>query len=195
VENFLQGFVRTQSDIAPGNFIRPLKTRQSGKDARAQGVGHTGGGLDRPDFEFPRDVQRMFHFRPDGEGAGRHDDSSKAAPDSIGKRFAFAATTKRLISPRRTPMKTITITEAKKHLRALLKDALDGQNIGIICGNRVVALRPVEVTSLDFEKVGDPEVVGKLTVEQREQLYERLKKERKEAKRRRKELLAAVPQT
>ena len=76
-----------------------------------------------------------------------------------------------------------------------MKDAVDGQNIGIICGNRVVALRPVEVTSLDFEKVGDPEVVGRLTVEQREQLYEQLKKERKEAKRRRKEILAAAPQT
>lgn len=92
-------------------------------------------------------------------------------------------------------MKTVTITEAKKHLGAYLKGAVDGQNIGIICGNRVVALRPVEVTSLDFEKVGDPEVVAKLTVEQREQLYERLKKERKETKRRRKELLAAAPKT
>lgn len=92
-------------------------------------------------------------------------------------------------------MKIVTITEAKKHLGAYLKDAVGGQNIGIVCGNRVVALRPVGVTSLDFEKVGDPDAVAKLTVEQREQLYGRLKKERKEAKRRRKELLAAVPRT
>lgn len=92
-------------------------------------------------------------------------------------------------------MKTVTITEAKKHLGSYLKGAVDGQNIGIICGNRVVALRPVEVTSLDFEKFGDQEAIAGLTVEQREQLYERLKRERKEAKRRRKELLASVPQT
>lgn len=92
-------------------------------------------------------------------------------------------------------MKTVSITEAKKHLGAHLKDAVAGQNIGIICGNRIVALRPVEVTSLDFEKAGDPDIAAKLTVEQREQLYARLKKERKEAKRRRKELLAPKAQT
>ncbi len=86
-------------------------------------------------------------------------------------------------------MKTVTITEAKKHLGSHLKEAVAGQNIGIICGNRVVALRPVEVTSLDLEEAGDPGVLAKLTVEQKEALYARLKKERKEAKRRRKELL------
>jgi hypothetical protein len=87
-------------------------------------------------------------------------------------------------------VKTVTITEAKKHLGAHLKDAVAGQNIGIICGNRIVALRPVEVTSLDLEEAGDPEVMSKLTAEQKDRLYAQLKKERKEAKRRRKELLS-----
>lgn len=87
-------------------------------------------------------------------------------------------------------VKTVTITEAKKHLGAYLKDAAAGQNIGIICGNRIVALRPVEVTSLDLEEAGDPEVAGKLTAEQKDRLFAQLKKERKEAKRRRKELLS-----
>lgn len=87
-------------------------------------------------------------------------------------------------------VKTVTITEAKKHLGAYLKDAVAGQNIGIICGHRIVALRTVEVTSLDLEEVGDPEVTGKLTAEQKDLLYAQLKKERKEAKRRRKELLS-----
>ena len=168
----------------------------SGEDARAQGIRHAGTGLDRPDLELPRDMKRVLLLGAEGESAGRHDGKQSKTPrDAVRKRFAFAAAVKRLLSPRQTPMKTVTITEAKKHLGAYLKDAVDGQNIGIICGNRVVALRPVEVTSLDFEKVGDPEVVGKLTVEQREQLYEQLKKERKEAKRRRKELLATIPQT
>jgi antitoxin (DNA-binding transcriptional repressor) of toxin-antitoxin stability system len=90
----------------------------------------------------------------------------------------------------RSAVKTVTITEAKKHLGAYLKDATAGQNIGIICGNRIVALRPVEVTSLDLEEAGDPEVTTKLTAEQRDRLYAQLKKERKEAKRRRKALLA-----
>jgi hypothetical protein len=85
-------------------------------------------------------------------------------------------------------VRTFTITEAKKHLGAFLKDAVAGQNIGIICGSRIVALRPVEVTSLDIDEAGDPEV-SQLTAEQRDRLYAQLKKERKEAKRRRRELL------
>lgn len=87
-------------------------------------------------------------------------------------------------------MKTVTITEAKKHLGAYLKEAAAGQNIGIICGNRVVALRPVEVTSADFEEFGDPALIPRLTPEQKDRLYAQLKKERKAAKRQRKELLA-----
>ncbi len=89
-------------------------------------------------------------------------------------------------------MKTVTITEAKKHLGAYLKEAVEGGNVGIICGHHIVALRPVAVTSIDFEQTGDPDV-AKLTAEQRDVLYARLKQERKEAKRRRKELLAGAP--
>lgn len=91
-----------------------------------------------------------------------------------------------------TAMKTVTITEAKKHLGAYLKEAVDGQNIGIICGSRIVALRPVAVTSVDFDQAGDPEVVANLTAEQRDHLYAQLKKERKEAKRERKKLLSGT---
>ncbi len=89
-------------------------------------------------------------------------------------------------------MKTVTITEAKRHLGAYLKESAEGGNVGIICGNRIVALRPVEVTSLDFDEAGDPDV-ARLTPEQRDLLYARLKRERKEAKRQRKELLAGRP--
>ncbi len=89
-------------------------------------------------------------------------------------------------------MKTVTITEAKRHLGAYLKESVEGQNVGIICGNRIVALRPVEITSLDFDEAGDPDV-AQLTHEQRDRLYARLKRERKEAKRVRKEMLAGRP--
>ncbi len=88
-------------------------------------------------------------------------------------------------------MKTVTITEAKKHLGAFLKEAVAGHNLGIICGNRIVALRPVAVTSLDVDETGDPDL-AKLTPEQRDRLHAQLKKERKEAKRRRKELLSGA---
>lgn len=89
-------------------------------------------------------------------------------------------------------MKTVTITEAKKHLGAYLKEAVAGDNIGIICGSCIVALRPVAVTSVDFDQAGDPEVLANLTAEQRDYLYTQLKKERKEAKRRRKQLLSGT---
>jgi|TARA_B110000285_G_C14927343_1_gene515664 antitoxin (DNA-binding transcriptional repressor) of toxin-antitoxin stability system len=92
-------------------------------------------------------------------------------------------------------MKTVTVTEAKKHLGAYLKEAVSGHNIGIICGNRVVALRLVEITSVDFDEVGDPDISGKLTSEQRDRLHAQLKKERKEDKRRRKKLLASQTET
>ena len=100
-------------------------------------------------------------------------------------RFAFAI---RQRARTITGMKTVTITEAKKHLGTYLKEAADGANIGIVCGARVVALRPVEVTSLDFGEVGDADT-AQLTAGQKDRLYVQLKKERKEAKRRRKELL------
>jgi antitoxin (DNA-binding transcriptional repressor) of toxin-antitoxin stability system len=88
-------------------------------------------------------------------------------------------------------MKTVTVTEAKKHLGAYLKEAIEGANVGIVCGAQIVALRPVEITSIDVEEVGDPDLT-QLTAEQRDRVYAQLKKERKVAKRRRKELLAGA---
>lgn len=87
-------------------------------------------------------------------------------------------------------MKTVTITEAKKHLGAYLKDAIAGTDTGIVCGNRIVALRPVEVVPVETRDA--PGLAAGLTPEQRDLLYAQLKKERKEAKRRRKELLGGA---
>ena len=47
-------------------------------------------------------------------------------------------------------MQTLTPTKARANLPALLQQALDGQEIGIVCNGRIVALRPVEVTATDF---------------------------------------------
>jgi hypothetical protein len=51
-------------------------------------------------------------------------------------------------------MKTFTITEAKKVLGALLKRAGAGEEIGIVCGAEIIALRKVEVTARDFHQTG-----------------------------------------
>lgn len=50
-------------------------------------------------------------------------------------------------------MKTLTVTEARKNLSGWLRRAKAGEDIGIIEGNRIIALRPVEVTSLDSVQV------------------------------------------
>ena len=47
-------------------------------------------------------------------------------------------------------MKTLTITDAKKNLSQWLAAAARGQDIGIICGADIIALRKVEVESTDY---------------------------------------------
>ena len=47
-------------------------------------------------------------------------------------------------------MKTLTITDAKKNLGRWLTAAVRGEDIGIICGADIVALRKVSVESTDY---------------------------------------------
>jgi antitoxin (DNA-binding transcriptional repressor) of toxin-antitoxin stability system len=47
-------------------------------------------------------------------------------------------------------MKTLTITDAKKNLGKWLTAAVKGEDIGILAGATVVALRPVEVEATDY---------------------------------------------
>jgi hypothetical protein len=47
-------------------------------------------------------------------------------------------------------MKTLTITEARKNLSHWLAIAAGGDDIGIILGADIIALRKVEVESTDF---------------------------------------------
>jgi antitoxin (DNA-binding transcriptional repressor) of toxin-antitoxin stability system len=42
-------------------------------------------------------------------------------------------------------MKTLSITEARANLSAVLERAKKGEEIGIISGNRIVQLKPIEV--------------------------------------------------
>ncbi|MBI2924508.1 MAG: hypothetical protein HYY24_02255 [Verrucomicrobia bacterium] len=47
-------------------------------------------------------------------------------------------------------MKTLTITDAKKNLTKWLQAAARGEDIGIVSGADVIALRKVEVESADY---------------------------------------------
>jgi antitoxin (DNA-binding transcriptional repressor) of toxin-antitoxin stability system len=75
-------------------------------------------------------------------------------------------------------MKTLTITEAKKNLGHWLSAAATGEDIGIISGADIIALRKVQVESTDYaqrEYGVTPEQVAALqeTVDKR---YRRLKR-------------------
>src|SRR5205823_10146029 len=45
---------------------------------------------------------------------------------------------------------TLTITDAKKNLGKWLSAAVDGQEVGIVSGATVVALRPVQIEAADY---------------------------------------------
>ena len=47
-------------------------------------------------------------------------------------------------------MKTLTITKARANLSEWLEKAKQGEDIGIVCGDQIVALRPVTVSSDDY---------------------------------------------
>ena len=47
-------------------------------------------------------------------------------------------------------MKTLTITSARQNLGAWLARAAEGEEIGIVCGAQVIALRPVAIHAADY---------------------------------------------
>ena len=47
-------------------------------------------------------------------------------------------------------MTTLSPTQARSNLTAWLKKAAQGEDVGILFGDRVIALRPVEVASVDY---------------------------------------------
>jgi len=47
-------------------------------------------------------------------------------------------------------MKTLTITRARQNLGAWLARAAEGEEIGIVCGAQVIALRPVPIHASDY---------------------------------------------
>lgn len=75
-------------------------------------------------------------------------------------------------------MKTLTITEARKNLSRWLDAAARGQDIGIILGAEIIALRRVEVESTDYaqrEYAAAPEQVAAFA-DSTEKRYRRLKR-------------------
>jgi len=50
-------------------------------------------------------------------------------------------------------VKTLTATKARQNLSHWLSRAIQGEDIGIVCGSNIVALRPVEVYAEDYALV------------------------------------------
>jgi antitoxin (DNA-binding transcriptional repressor) of toxin-antitoxin stability system len=75
-------------------------------------------------------------------------------------------------------MKTLTVTDAKKNLSRWLDAAAHGEDIGIICGADIIALRRVEVESTDYaqrEYAATPEQVAAFA-DATDKRYRRLKR-------------------
>ena len=75
-------------------------------------------------------------------------------------------------------MKTLTITDAKKNLSRWLDAAARGQDIGIIRGAEIIALRRVEVESTDYaqrEYAVTPEQIAAFA-DSTDKRYRRLKR-------------------
>jgi antitoxin (DNA-binding transcriptional repressor) of toxin-antitoxin stability system len=49
----------------------------------------------------------------------------------------------------KTHMKTLTITDAKKNLGRWLKAAAEGEDVAIVCGADIIALRKIEVQPVE----------------------------------------------
>ncbi len=47
-------------------------------------------------------------------------------------------------------MKTLSLTEARRNLTELARQAIRGEDIGVVCDGKIVALRVVEVYSEDY---------------------------------------------
>ena len=78
-------------------------------------------------------------------------------------------------------MTTLTISKARANLSDLLEKAKKGEDIGIICGADIVALRKISVESTDYaqrEYGVTPGQVSSLE-EATEQRYQRLKRGKK----------------
>jgi antitoxin (DNA-binding transcriptional repressor) of toxin-antitoxin stability system len=78
-------------------------------------------------------------------------------------------------------MKTLPINDAKKNLGRWLAAAARGEDIGIVCGSDIFALRKVEVESTDYaqrEYGALPEQVAALE-KATDQRYRRLKRDKK----------------
>ena len=75
-------------------------------------------------------------------------------------------------------MKTLTITDAKKNLSRWLDAAARGQDIGIVRGAEIIALRRVEVESADYaqrEYGATPEQIAEFA-DSTDKRYRRLKR-------------------
>ena len=78
-------------------------------------------------------------------------------------------------------MKTLTITDAKKNLGRWLLAAARGEDIGIVSGSNIIALRKVEVESTDYafrEYGATPEEIARLEA-RLERDYQALKRKGK----------------
>ena len=120
---------------------------------------------------------------PPGFQSGKRLEQSEAVERFEQLELAAVFVDRTLLRRYKVFMKTLTITDAKKNLGRWLAAAARGEDIGIVCGADIVALRKVDVESTDYaqrEYGAMPEQVAALE-KATEQRYRRLKQRKKVA--------------
>mgnify|MGYP002375989528 CR=1 FL=1 len=78
-------------------------------------------------------------------------------------------------------MTTLTPTNARMNLSNLLRRALKGDDIGIVLDGKIIALRPVEVESMDYATREYGVTAAELAVLEKK-IHGKIQKERKAGK-------------
>lgn len=78
-------------------------------------------------------------------------------------------------------MKTLTITETKKNLGKWLSAAARGEDIGIVCGADIIALRKVDAESMDHaqREYGATTEEVEAVEQETERRYDKLRRSKK----------------
>jgi len=78
-------------------------------------------------------------------------------------------------------MTTLTPTRARANLSALLRRALNGDDIGIVLDGKIIALRPVAVESIDYA-TREYDVTATELAHFEKRTHEKVAKDRKQGK-------------
>lgn len=119
------------------------------KPATADYVDDADGG--RGTSDYLRDLRhRRLNVLAGRLGAVRRREPPRPADPKFGRKDGAGPLDCAGRGPDKDVMKTLTVTEARKNLSSWIRRAGAGEEIGIIDGARIYAIRPVNVVAVDY---------------------------------------------